>query len=116
MCLDDRYPALSHTGVSAEEEKVASEALRKEMENTKPSRDVFLPLMKTTFAIRRHFIMHNAASVHDILHDYPALKEASAVSIVIQCFIGTVHIFATYNQASYIYVCVCKLRLNRKWS
>ena len=119
VCLDDRYPALSHTGISAEEVKVVSEALRKEMENAKPRRDVFLPLMKTTFTIRRHFIMHDAASVHDILCDYPALKEASAVSIVVQCILGTVHVFANYNQASYmyyIYVCVCKLRLNRKWS
>ena len=107
MRLGDRYPTLSHTGISAEEEKVASEALRKEMENTKPRRDVFIPLMKTTFAIRRHFIMHDAASVHDFLRDYPSLKEASSLSIVVQCILDNV--FANYNQAyymCYIYVCV----------
>ena len=80
VCLDDRYLALSHTVVAPEEEKSASEALHKEMQNTKPRRDAFLPLVKTTFALRHHYILHDAESVNDILQDYAALKEASAVS------------------------------------
>ena len=78
--MDDRYPALSQYEGSAEEERSSLEALRKEMNNTKPRRDVFLPLMKTTFSLRRHFILHDAASVQSILQDYPALKRASDVS------------------------------------
>lgn len=58
---------------------MASEALRKEMQNATPRKEVFLPLLKTTFAMRRHYILHEAMSVRDILHDCPALKDASAV-------------------------------------
>jgi len=80
VCLDDRYPALSRTAVTPEEETLACEALQKEMQNATPRRDVFLPLLKTTFGLRRHYILHEATSVHDIIYDYPALKDASAVS------------------------------------
>ena len=80
VCLDDRYPALNCIVVTPEEEKLASEALDREMQNTRPRRDVFLPLMKTTFALRRHYILHDGSSVQDIVCEYPALKEASSVS------------------------------------
>lgn len=81
-CLNDRYPALSTltNDVHAEEEKSCWDALQVEMTSSRPRRDIFLPLMKKTFIMRRHFIIHNASSVHDILRDYPALKEPSAVS------------------------------------
>ncbi len=80
-CLDDRYPALSQTeNCTAEEEKSASEALCQEMSNAKPRRDIFLPLMKSTFSLRRHFILHDALSVQDILREYPTLKQTIAVS------------------------------------
>ncbi len=78
--IDDRYPALSQYEVSAEEERSSMETLCKEMKNAKPRRDVFLPLMKATFGLRRHYILHDAASVKNILQEYPALKRASAVS------------------------------------
>ena len=47
----------------------------------KPRREIFLPLMKSTFSLCRHYILHDAMSVQDILHDYPALKEACAVRL-----------------------------------
>ena len=62
VCLDDCYPALSHTVVAPEEEKSVSEALYKEMQNTKPRRDVFLPLMKTMHC-GIIIILHDAESV-----------------------------------------------------
>lgn len=65
--------------VHAEEEKSCWDALQVEMTSSRPRRDIFLPLMKKTFIMRRHFIIHNASSVHDILRDYPALKEPSAI-------------------------------------
>ena len=79
ITLDDRYPALSQAESSSEEEKSAYEALLKEMSNSKPRRDVFLPLMNSTFSLRRHYILHDALSVQDILTDYPALKQADTV-------------------------------------
>lgn len=82
VCLDDRYPALTmNDNVSEEEERSAFSALVKEMKSEKPRRDIFLPLMKSTFFMRRDFILRNATSVSAILQDYPVLKEASAVSI-----------------------------------
>lgn len=80
VCLDDRYPALNRISITPEDEKLASEALKKEMQNTRPRKDVFLPLMKSTFTLRRHYILHDASSVHDIVQNYPILKEACAVS------------------------------------
>ncbi len=80
MCLDDRYPVISSES-SIEEAETALEALHKEMSNAKPRRDIFLPLMKTTFSLRRHYVMHDALSVQDILREYPAMKQANAVCV-----------------------------------
>lgn len=46
----------------------------------RPRKEVYLALMRKTFALRRYFILHNATSVQAILRDYPGLKAASAVS------------------------------------
>ena len=67
--------------VTPEEEQSAASALEKEMSFAKPRRDVFLPLMKSTFMTRRHYVLHVAASVEEILNKYPALKDVSAVSV-----------------------------------
>lgn len=80
VCLNDCYPELTQSVHSTEEEKTACEGLRKEMLNAKPRKDIFLPLMKITFSLRRHYILHDALSVCDILQDYPALKLTDAVS------------------------------------
>lgn len=81
VSLDDRYPTLNVSDdVSEEEERSAYTALMKEMRNAKPRKDVFLPLMKKTFGMRRHYILHTAASVQHIIRDYPGLKEANGVS------------------------------------
>ena len=71
--LKDRYPALVNREQSLDE-KEAFEALRKEMSNNKPRKDIFLPLMKSTFSLRRHYVLHDAQSVVEILQEYPALK------------------------------------------
>lgn len=77
----DRYPALiCNESIAPDEERSACEALRREMQNERPRRELFLPLMKSTFVLRRQYILHYAGSVRDILQDYPALKEACAVS------------------------------------
>lgn len=68
-----------HYERAPEEERIAMEALSKEMQNAKPRREIFLPLMKTTFSLRRHYVLHDASSVTDILSHYTALKECSAV-------------------------------------
>ena len=39
--------------------------------------------MKTTFAMRRHYIIHSAVSVQHILREYPALKEPVTVRMLI---------------------------------
>lgn len=72
VTLADRYPAVHHADSTSEDEKSAYDALRKEMAISKPRKDIFLPLMKSTFSLRRHYILHDALSVKDILKDYPA--------------------------------------------
>lgn len=78
--LSDRYPALTVDDNSAEDDKSVYDAFTEEMRSEKPRSMVFLPLMKSTFVMRRHFILHDATSVHHILQEYPALKTAEAVS------------------------------------
>lgn len=72
---------MSNDHIDADEEKSAYDALQKEMQNAKPRRDVFLPLVKCTFILRRDHILHTAASVQHILRDHPELKQPSAVSL-----------------------------------
>ena len=55
-------------------------ALREEMLNARPRKDVFLPLMKATFSLRHHYILRDAISVSDILKEYPTLKYPIVVS------------------------------------
>lgn len=78
--LGDRYPALSgHGDVSGDEQKSIMEALNREMQAPKPRKDVYLPLMKSSFIVRRQNILHTSVSARHIISDYPALKEATAV-------------------------------------
>ncbi len=88
-CLNDRYPVLSGTDdVNLEDNQSHRDALQEEMTSNLPRRDIFLPLMKKTFTVRRQYILHEASSVRAIIDDYPALKEPSAVgltSIYLHC-------------------------------
>lgn len=87
VSLSERYPALTTTSdVNGEEEKTAYDELCAEMKTSKPRRDIFLTLMKNTFAMRRHYILNCAVSVQSILQEYPALKEPAAVSHIIHIF------------------------------
>lgn len=82
--LSERYPALAdNCEINAEEEQSAYDALCAEMKASKPQRDKFLPLMKSTFVMRRHYILHSAVSVKHILDDYPALKEPVVVCYIV---------------------------------
>ena len=85
--LVDRYPTITQLDVNTDEERTATDALHREMEMARPRRDVYLPLMWTTFIARRHYILHNAASVKAILLDYPALKELITVSIICEVYV-----------------------------
>lgn len=105
ICLDDRYPALNLNGdITEEEERTSYTALTKEMKSPKPRKDLYLPLMKKTFVMRRQYILHHASSVKHIVQEYPALKDATVVSNmnVTGCVI--------------ILLCYFNLRLSRKWS
>lgn len=80
--INERYPALDNNEMGAEEEKSAFDALYAEMKTSKPKSDVFLPLMRSTFVMRRQYILHSAVSVQHILQEYPALKEPVAVCYI----------------------------------
>lgn len=90
LSLDSRYPELSHAEGSNEEAKLALEALSKEMSNAKPRRDIFLPLMKSTFSLRRQYILHDALSVENILQEYPAMKHTNVVGVLILVIVHVV--------------------------
>ena len=79
VTLDDRYPAIRQDDSTSEDQKSAYDALHKEMAISKPRKDIFLPLMKSTFSLRRHYVVNDALSVKDILKDYPALKHVECV-------------------------------------
>ncbi len=55
-------------------------AISKELEKKKPRDSVLLPLMLSTYAPRRLFIMNDATSVGDTLNTYPALSRQAVVS------------------------------------
>ena len=79
VSLSERYPVLTTGDINDEEKRSAYSMLYDEMKASKPRRDTFLPFMKSTFAMRRHYIQHSAVSVQHIIRDYAALKEPIAV-------------------------------------
>lgn len=81
VCLTERYPLYECSDINEEDIKLALTALTKEISNSKPRKDVFFPLMKSTFTVRRHYILHDAKSVEDILEEYPALRFVTVVSV-----------------------------------
>lgn len=71
-----RYPPL----VQADEDTVAEEALKLEVQKERPRKEIIVPLMKKTFPSRRHYILTCAKSVHEILEMHKELKLPFAVS------------------------------------
>ena len=55
-------------------------ALNAEMKKEKPRDPLLLPLMKSTYAVRRSFIQNEDQSVLDILERYEALSRPAVVS------------------------------------
>ncbi len=80
-----RYPISSDFDVPPVESQetmqhIIMKAISKELEEKKPRDSVLLPLMLSTYAPRRLFIMNDATSVGDTLNTYPALSRQAVVS------------------------------------
>ena len=77
----DRYPELSPFVVD-NDESIAEHntAIEAELRRSKPKDTNIVPLMKSTFASRRPYILEDAVSVKDILERYPALSRPVIVS------------------------------------
>lgn len=76
-------------------------AISSELAKAKPRDTVLLPLMKSTFAPRRLFVLNDADSVNAILQEYPALSRPAVVSRM--------------NLRYSLKLSVLISRLNRKW-
>lgn len=75
-----RYPISSYdVGDSATIEK-HNKAISDELSKAKPRDTLLLPLLKTTFGVRRMYVMNEATCVTDILNKYPALSRTAVVS------------------------------------
>lgn len=74
-----RYP----TGAQFPEDSASIEshlsAITTELAKAKPRDSILLPLMKSTYPSRRMFILNDAISTKNILHEYPALQHQAVV-------------------------------------
>lgn len=71
--LASRYPPLQpSTSDPAQEQHM--QAIVKEMEKEKPRKDILLPLMKSTFYVRRQHILDSEETVTTKLERFPALR------------------------------------------
>ena len=79
--LQKRYPINTRQSTSDDPASIQShiDALENEMKKSKPRDQILLPLMKSTFDIRREFVRDVAVSVRSILDKYPALTHPSVV-------------------------------------
>ena len=58
-------------------------SLALEMDRSKPQDSILLPLMKSTYADRRAYVLNNGQiSVSEIINKYPALRRLAIVSIM----------------------------------
>ena len=87
--LGSRYPAMRQV---EEPDTDGEQALKKEMEQEKPRKDVVLSLMKNTFYFRRQYILHKDDSVRAKLEKYPALRMPYVVrtlfKIACMCYVS----------------------------
>ena len=72
--LVSRYPPLQHHGNDPSQQQQTSQAILKEMEKEKPRKDILLPLLRSTFCVRRQYILESNESVIAKLEKFPALK------------------------------------------
>ena len=85
-----RYPTTNHIFSSdpdnAESIEKHMKAIGSELAKAKPRDTVLLPLMKSTFANRRLFVLNDADSVNAILEEYPALSRPAVVrAVILKC-------------------------------
>lgn len=72
-----RYPIQCNSDANIEDSETMEEhkrAIACELSKTKPRESVLLPLMKSTFGVRRMLIFSDDASVCSVLEEYPALN------------------------------------------
>lgn len=97
-----RYPIQCNTdvvegGETTEEHK---RAMVSELSKAKPRESVLLPLMKSTFGVRRMLVLSDDASVSSILEEYPALNRPVMVRLFTYVYVCVIFIFTdwTWNE------------------
>lgn len=75
--LESRYPLIQLRDDASAQQHV--QAISVEMEREKPRKDILLPLMKSTFGVRRQYILSSDDCVFTKLDKYPALKMPALV-------------------------------------
>ncbi len=82
ITLTSRYPPLQPHGSDPVQEQHI-QTIVKEMDKEKPRKDVLLPLMKSTFYVRRQHILDSEESVFVKLELFPALRMLPLVCLYI---------------------------------
>ena len=76
-----RYPVTSFKSTLFDDAASIQSHLKTINEELKKRDQLLLPLMKSTFTIRRDYVQNEANSVKDILEKYPALNRPAVVNI-----------------------------------
>ena len=78
-----RYPIQCNSDVVEDGETTEEHkrAIASELSKAKPRDSVLLPLMKSTFGVRRILVLSDDASVSSILEEYPALNRPVMVRL-----------------------------------
>ena len=93
--LMKRYPIhlMDQERLSTEDYEEAERVLQEEWEKPDPDPEVYLPLMKSTFEIRRQYVVSEAESARDIMEKHP-LKRESVVRVM--CFVQKIMLTLTF--------------------
>ena len=85
--LMKRYPIhlMEQERLSTDDYEEAERVLQEEGEKPDPDPEVYLPLMKSTFEMRRQFVVSEAESARDIMEKHPLMKRESVVRVM--CFV-----------------------------
>ena len=97
--LATRYPSIQLCAQGDHLDQQHIQAISKEMENDKPRKEILLPLLKSTFYVRRQYILENDDSVLTLLEKYPSLKMPSLVSsgFLVRCALFEMYDSCPYN-------------------
>jgi hypothetical protein len=82
------YPFVASNSQSSLCEDSASisshlKAIDEEMKKAKPRDQLLLPLMKSTFTVRRDFVQNQANNVKEILEKYTALNHPAVIVTIV---------------------------------